>query len=330
MSRSSSGTPLGDNEWLFYKDREDWRDVVPIPQNDGPVPVVMIAYSDRFKDVHDYFRAVLKSGEKSQRVLDLTEDALEMNPANYTVWHYRREVIKAIGADIKEELAYSREMIEEHPKNYQVWQHRRVLIEWLNDPGTELRFTELILAMDQKNYHAWQHRQWVLQTFNLFEQELEYIDRLLIDDIRNNSAWNQRFFVIQHRSGWSGDVVAKEVGYALDKIQLVKRNESAWNYLRGVLDHCEDAETGEAQRKFVMSKCLDLIQEGCDSSYLHGFVVELYKHQLEDDPEVDKEVVVKEINNLCHKLSQELDIVRCKYWTFIADSISKKYTKTVA
>ena len=65
--------------------------------------------------------------------------------------------------------------------------------------------------MDQKNYHAWQHRQWVLQTFKLFEQELEYIDRLILDDIRNNSAWNQRFFVIQHRSGWSGDVVAKEV-----------------------------------------------------------------------------------------------------------------------
>ena len=27
-----------------------------------------------------------------------------------------------------------------------VWQHRRVLVEWLNDPGNELRFTELILA----------------------------------------------------------------------------------------------------------------------------------------------------------------------------------------
>jgi len=328
-SRSSSEDPTADGEWVLYKDRPDWADVTPLAQDDGPSPIVQIAYTERFKDVYDYFRAVLKSGEKSRRVLQLTEDALELNPANYTVWHYRRVVLKAIGADIKEELQYCREIIEEHPKNYQVWQHRRVLIEWLNDPGTELRFTEVILAIDQKNYHAWQHRQWVLQAFSLYEGELEFIDRLLLDDIRNNSAWNQRFFIISHTGGWTPEVVEREVKYTIEKIMIVKRNESAWNYLRGVLEHCDEPNTADSQRIFVKSKCEDLLTAGCDSPYLLGFLVELLQYQLEEGGVADKKELISTATGLCTRLSKDVDTVRCRYWDFISDTISRKHSVSV-
>lgn len=325
-SRSSSEASNNEFEWVMYKDRPDWKDVTPIEQDDGPFPVVQIAYSEKFRDVYNYFRAVLKSEEKSARVLQLTEDALEMNPANYTVWHYRRIVLKEIEADIREELQYCREMIEEHPKNYQVWQHRQALIQWLNDPGTELRFTEVILAGDQKNYHAWQHRQWVLQTFNLYEGELEFIDRLLLDDIRNNSAWNQRFFVISRTGGWTGATVEREVKYTLEKIQIVKRNESAWNYLRGILDHCENSTTGTSQKALVKSKCKELLEEGCDSPYLLGFYVEILQHELEDDKIGNKEEIVSLATSICDRLSKDVDTVRSRYWEFISSRISEKYS----
>ena len=128
--------------------------------------------------MYDYFRAVYSSGEVSPRALSLTRDAAELNPANYTVWHHRRTLLRALrdrgeAPPLEGELAYVREVIEEHPKNYQVWQHRRAVVEWMGDPAKELRFCEIILSEDPKNYHAWQHRQWAIHTFKCAFQFIE-------------------------------------------------------------------------------------------------------------------------------------------------------------
>lgn len=111
--------------------------------------------------------------------------------------------------------------------------HRRILVEWLGDPSKDLRFTEIMLSSDAKNYHAWQHRQWVLSTFNLFDNELEYVERLLKEDVRNNSAWNQRYFVVIKTTGFTEEVITKELNFTISSLRSVCCNESAWNYLRG-------------------------------------------------------------------------------------------------
>lgn len=67
----------------------------------------------------------------------------------------------------------------------------------------------------------------------LFDGELDYVDRLLEEDARNNSAWNQRHFTITQTTGFTPDVIEREVKYAKKAISKVVENESPWSYLRG-------------------------------------------------------------------------------------------------
>jgi len=212
-----------------------WKDIEPVPQDDGPEPLVPISYSPHFVEVMDYFRAILRKKEYSERALALTEEVIQVNPANYTGWLFRRECLMMLKSDLKKELAFISKVAKQSSKNYQLWHHRRVIVNEIGECGEELDATAKALLEDPKNYHVWAHRQWVLQKFNLFKGELKYVESLLRVDIRNNSAWNQRFFVVKNTSGFNKEIQNREVEFTFKSLEKAPNNLSPWNYLRGLM-----------------------------------------------------------------------------------------------
>ena len=233
-------------------------DIEPVPQADGPTAVCRIDYPPNFKTAFDYFRALLQRTEYSPRALRLTELCLEQNPANYTVWHYRRACLyatpttldNAAAWDLQADLNLAARLGGDNPKNYQIWYHRRAILEKhaaqqsanADVAKKELEYVQGVLQVDGKNYHAWSHRQWLLQTLandeTVWKKELDYTQQLIQQDVRNNSAWNQRWFVT-HRgnaktTAVSAEAAVAELEFALQQAARDLFNESPFSYFTAV------------------------------------------------------------------------------------------------
>ncbi|KAI0064281.1 protein prenylyltransferase [Artomyces pyxidatus] len=229
------------SDTILFAERPEWADLTPVSQYENIQPLAPIFYKPEYKDATDYFRGVVKIGEMSPRVLALTETIIRLNPAHYSAWQYRYQTLLATNSSLSAELELTNELTKAYIKTYQVWHHRRLLLTKLNDPVPELAFIEDALTLDAKNYHTWSYRQWLLAHYDRAEMwagELPFVERLLEEDVRNNSAWHHRFFVVFERGAEAGeDIVKRELAFAKEKIALAPNNNSAWNYLRGVLDH---------------------------------------------------------------------------------------------
>ncbi|KAF8348636.1 hypothetical protein F5887DRAFT_951176 [Amanita rubescens] len=236
-----------DDKPILFANRPEWADVVPQEQYEDGDPLAPIFYSAEYKDANDYFRGILKTAEKSERVLELTESIIRQNPAHYTAWQYRYETLLAINAPLDVELRLMDELAIKFLKTYQVWHHRQLLVTLTRKSKAELDFVAKVLSgEDQKNYHTWSYRQWLLSYFNdeedLWSTELDFIDLILSKDVRNNSAWHHRFFVVWASGVRDGEedrerILRRELICIKQSISLAPNNPAAWNYLRGMLDH---------------------------------------------------------------------------------------------
>ncbi|KAJ3336228.1 hypothetical protein HDU93_003413 [Gonapodya sp. JEL0774] len=246
---------------ILFRERDDWKDVTPIAQNDAPNAICTIAYPAEYVDAMDYFRAISLKREYSERALELTARIITYNPAHYTIWKFRQECLFALNKDLDSELAFVDEIAEDNPKSYQIWHHRRVLTEHYkpSSPSVELRFIERLLSEDSKNYHAWTYRQWVVREFGAWDDELTFCDEMLKQDVRNNSAWNQRC-------------------YALQMVTLAPNNESAWNYIRGLVSLCKKEKMLAVIQKSTLF-ATELRLKGSTAPPVHSFLLDMFEEQ---------------------------------------------------
>jgi hypothetical protein len=64
-------------KYIPFKERgELWQDIEPIPQFTDKVEILKISYSDRLREINDYFRAILQKNEISIRAYDLTTELI--------------------------------------------------------------------------------------------------------------------------------------------------------------------------------------------------------------------------------------------------------------
>ncbi|KAI3657213.1 hypothetical protein MP638_007001 [Amoeboaphelidium occidentale] len=204
-------------------------------------PIAQIAYSKEYTELLDKFKEIMTATEEPSNTLEITKNLLNLNPAHYTVWHYRQRFLtnKKSQELLMKELEFLNEFTLDNQKNYQVWRHRQFLISQITD-GTsdkqtilqqEEQFLREVFDDEPKNYHAWTYRQWLVREFNSCEREIEFISRMLSADVMNNSVWNHRFVVYGKLDRL---YTTSEKDFVMESIRSCPSNESAWNYLRAI------------------------------------------------------------------------------------------------
>lgn len=139
----------------------------------------------------------------------------------------------------------------------------------------------------------------------------------------SNSAWNQRYFCL-HNSGFSSDALEYELLFVMNRLKLLKNNESAWNYLRGLLQIL-DAEQ--------CLKCVEytesLFEEGHNYNHILAFLTDAYIELCQKtklDPQITS-VYHKKAIDIFLLLETKYDTIRKSYWKFRREYLACKIDK---
>lgn len=165
--------------------------------------------------------------------LNKISELLSKNPEYYTVWNYRRQVLRHQFAQtetedsnqntqptielISNDLQFLIPLLKSFPKCYWIWNYRLWLLDearrLLPLPETrrmwqqELALVGKMLTLDNRNFHGWGYRRFVVETLKelstteeahgMTQKEFEYAKKMIGANLSNFSAWHYRTKLIQ-------------------------------------------------------------------------------------------------------------------------------------
>ncbi len=164
-------------------------------------------------------------------VFRMTTKLLELNPEYYTIWNYRRcllrsffpnevqplddsTVAETVRQYIVDDLAFLLPLLRKFPKCYWIWNYRL----WLLDEASrrlssstahdiwrkELGLVGKMLSLDSRNFHGWGYRREVVSQLerlsaesnspnvSMTEDEFGYTTKMIESNLSNFSAWHRR------------------------------------------------------------------------------------------------------------------------------------------
>ncbi|CEJ62366.1 hypothetical protein PMG11_10867 [Penicillium brasilianum] len=188
---------------------------------------------DEYKSLERLVSEKVAQQEYTVETLKEISDLLSRNPEYYTVWNYRRQVLrhqfsdaedstneessKQVAELIKNDLIFLMPLLRSFPKCYWIWNYRL----WLLDEACrllpltmsrqfwqeELVLVGKMLTLDSRNFHGWGYRRLVVETLkqlgtpaesaNMTQKEFEYAKKMIGANLSNFSAWHYRTKLIQ-------------------------------------------------------------------------------------------------------------------------------------
>lgn len=216
------------SEGSLLSSLEEWKDVTPVPNPQKSFYPFYVEMEPHYDQLMGYFRAIMNSGEESERAKTITNSVILNNPSNPCPFWYRRRVLESIGYNEKEELQFINSvLLDDSLKSYQLWFHRKWLVDNFKERPKGVELLKRIMIEDEKNFHAWSYSLWLAERWDMHREVFDLTTYFINLDSRNNSAWSARMKILEK----SGRSLEEEMKFALDTFASDLTNESVCSYI---------------------------------------------------------------------------------------------------